>query len=175
LIPDNCDVEGLITPGWKPLPSRDVTRSLPEICLDEWQWLIDVLNFAILPQASLEPRCFKPGETIEMRLAPTSGSALFAILSSELLAAVVRAKAFYSCFGCGTWFSPETAKHKPRTGEHAYCPDCGPKTAERDAQRRRRKRMRAARQLKATGLSMEEIAKHIGSKRETVGKWLKDT
>jgi DNA-directed RNA polymerase subunit RPC12/RpoP len=140
LIPDDVKISSLLQPRWKPLGLDDTGQVLNTMSRDDlWNWLMDVLNLAVLPQASLEPRGYKTKHAVEMRLAPDMvQSALFAVLASELLAAVVRAKAFYTCSNCGKWFSPESLKHKPRTGKRRYCPECGIQAAWRDAKRRER-------------------------------------
>lgn len=157
------------------LPPLEFKEVWVEISQDDlWIRLVDVLNLTVLAQAALEPRCVSTKGQFEMRLAPgVAQTALFSVLAAELLACITLARPFYTCSSCGRRYSPESLKHKPRTGTGRYCDKCGRPAAERDAQARRRSAIREVLRLQQGGLSVQAIAERLSKKVETVEGWLR--
>ena len=66
-------------------------------------------------------------------------SILFSALATQLAFTTIRTKGFAVCVGCGGAFPP-TRRTNPNRA--SYCPPCGRRTALRDAQQRRRLKVR---------------------------------
>jgi hypothetical protein len=171
----NIRLASSLEPLCEPVPLREFKEAWLEFSRDDlWNRLVDVLNLTVLAQAALEPRCVSTKGQFEMRLVPgVAQSALFSVLAAELLAAITLARPFYTCSSCGRRYSPESLRHKPRTGTGRYCAGCGRGASMRAAQERRRSAMREALRLQQAGLSVRAIAERLTKKVDTVEGWLR--
>jgi hypothetical protein len=81
------------------------------------------------------------GPEISVRLGTShpleGGGRPLVAIGTQLLWAVLQARALVSCSACGGLYAP---KRQPRAGESHYCDSCGRKAANRFAQRRYRAR-----------------------------------
>jgi hypothetical protein len=101
-------------------------------------------------------------------------------LATQLLLAVARADALYTCTGCGDAYIRSAAekdgsfrrRRAPKPGENNYCQKCEPRAVQ-DAKRRYRKKQRDARERYEAGGSVREIARELRTKPGIVARWAK--
>ena len=98
---------------------------------------------------------------------------LFGALVVQLLLEVCDSgEDVYFCSGCGSSYTCE-GRH-PNASQNNYCPSCqSDKVPQKEADQRRRRRMREARLLHDRGVSMQRIAQRLNTKPDNVARWLK--
>ena len=98
---------------------------------------------------------------------------LFGALVVQLLLEVCESgEDVYVCSGCGTSYTRE-GRH-PNASQNNYCASCrGANVPQREADERRRRRMREARVLHDQGVPLQQIAQRLNTKPDSVARWLK--
>jgi hypothetical protein len=93
-------------------------------------------------------------------------------IAFQLALTMSATESFFTCSGCGVPYM--RTKKRPKPGESNFCESCDRSgVAMRNADRARRERMRQARQLRADGLTISEIAKKVGARNvSTVRRWI---
>ncbi len=99
---------------------------------------------------------------------------LFGALVVQLLLEVCESgEDVYVCSGCEKSYTREGIRH-PNASQNNYCPSCrNAKEPQREADKRRRRRMREARVLHDQGVSLQQIAQRLNAKSDSVARWLK--
>lgn len=97
---------------------------------------------------------------------------LLGAIAFQLALTMSAAESFFTCSGCGVPYLRR--KKRPKPGESNFCESCDKSgVALRNADRARRERMQQARQLRADGLTISEIAKKVGARSlSTVRRWI---
>ena len=98
---------------------------------------------------------------------------LFGALVLQLLLEVCQpAEDVYICSSCGESYTREG--RRPNVSQNNYCPSCqSDKEPQKEADRRRRRRMREARALHDQGVPLRQIAQRLNTKPDSVARWLK--
>lgn len=109
---------------WFPLMTDAERKEL--ICFYTKNWL---------DQAAVEPRLGWDNKP-EIKL---GASGMFAELARQILFAIGARNGWIPCSECGQPFSPKKRRNPNRD---AYCTQCGKRASDRNAQRRRRKKLR---------------------------------
>jgi hypothetical protein len=99
------------------------------------------------------------------------GSFLLSAVALQMTLAVLREHSVYTCSECGVPYSRGTRK-RPKTGDANFCDKCGRTAAVRQAQERRRGKIAKAREMRAAGSSLRQIASGLDTSLETVKRWL---
>ncbi|MHC4608034.1 MAG: hypothetical protein ACYTAF_14075 [Planctomycetota bacterium] len=97
---------------------------------------------------------------------------LFGALVVQLLLEVCESgEDAYLCSGCGKSYTREG--RRPNASQNNYCPSCqSQKEPQKQADLRRRHRMREARLLHKQGVALEQIAQRLHTKPKSVARWL---
>ena len=98
---------------------------------------------------------------------------LFGALVVQLLLEVCDSgEDVYFCSGCRSSYTCES-RH-PNASQNNYCPSCqSDKVPQKEADQRRRRRMREARVLHDQGIPLRQIAQRLKTKPDNVARWLK--
>ena len=96
-------------------------------------------------------------------------ASLFSALATQLAFATVRTRGFAVCVGCGRSFYPG---RRPNPSRANYCPTCGRSGALRDAQRRRRLKVRVQKLFRELG-SSRGVARQLGIDVSIVNKYIR--
>ena len=98
---------------------------------------------------------------------------LFGALVVQLLLEVCDSgEDIYFCSGCRSSYMCE-GRH-PNASQNNYCPSCqSDKVPQKEADQRRRRRMREARLLHDQGIPLRQIAQRLKTKPDNVARWLK--
>ena len=97
---------------------------------------------------------------------------LFGALVVQLLLEVCESgEDVYLCSGCGKSYTREG--RRPNASQNNYCPSCqSEKEPQKQADLRRRNRMREAHLLHKQGVALEQIAQRLNTKPANVARWL---
>jgi hypothetical protein len=123
---------GLVVLPTPSFPPGEQPRARALVAAVVQQWLL---------LGSVVPR-FSWSEVGRFSLASASAEkpTLFGVLASQLMFAVAQSDRQALCSGCARlYFRPV---RRPKAGQRNYCPDCGKRAADRDAQRSRAQRLR---------------------------------
>jgi hypothetical protein len=134
----------------------------------EWIRLSDHMDIWI-QEGDVRPLLALEGAT-GARLA-IGGHGLMGALATQLLFATSRAYGFAECTHCGYPYTPARA---PREGERRFCQDCRKEGSDQRYTKRDHQRlMEKARQLRAQGRTINEIARALDRTTTRIKGWLK--
>lgn len=99
------------------------------------------------------------------------GGRLFAALALQLAMTVARAEVPHVCSACKYLYI--RTKKDAKTGNNNYCDKCGKTEGLRQGDKRRREKIKRARDLSASGLNVSEITKQLNVRSaKTVRRWI---
>ncbi len=113
-----------------------------------------------------------PAERSIFRIFIDCDYCLLGAIALQLVLTMAATESFFTCSGCGLPYV--RTKKRPKPGESNFCESCNEsRVALRNADRARRGRIQQARQLRADGLSISEIAKKVGARNvSTIRRWI---
>jgi hypothetical protein len=101
------------------------------------------------------------------------GGFLFSAIALQLALTVGGAGGLYLCSGCRFLYIRDKDDKDPGRGRRNFCESCRDEGVDRKINDQlRRERMVKARELARRGLSVEQISQKVGSRLETISRWI---
>jgi hypothetical protein len=105
-----------------------------------------------------------------IRFVSGSRSSLFGMIGLQMMVRVTRVGSVAVCSECGKLYKPDRL---PNPARQNFCADCGRPAAMKIAKRRMMDRKRRALELYEAGASPTAIAEAVGSRIQTIRRWVK--